>query len=78
MGAFLGVAKGSIEPLSFVEIKYNEKLKTQPLVLVGKGITFDRFVIFGFLVYIIFLTTFILNNYTKYLCLKIEVILLLN
>ncbi|NUN60220.1 MAG: leucyl aminopeptidase [Burkholderiaceae bacterium] len=42
MGAFLAVAKGSEEPLRFIELRYNGAAKTQaPVVLVGKGITFD-------------------------------------
>jgi len=42
MGAFLGVAKGSAEPPRFVILKYNgSKSKRKPIVLVGKGITFD-------------------------------------
>lgn len=43
MGAFLSVTKGSEEPPLFLELHYNGSPdKTQaPLVLVGKGITFD-------------------------------------
>ncbi|XP_005990486.1 cytosol aminopeptidase [Latimeria chalumnae] len=43
MGAFLSVAKGSDEPPVFLEIQYNGSSNTNeaPLVLVGKGITFD-------------------------------------
>src|SRR3989338_2572501 len=42
MGAFLAVARGSEEPLRFIELRYNGAAKTQaPVVLVGKGITFD-------------------------------------
>jgi len=42
MGAFLAVARGSEEPLRFIELRYNGTAKTQaPVVLVGKGITFD-------------------------------------
>jgi leucyl aminopeptidase len=42
MGAFLAVAKGSDEPLQFIVLRYNGAAKKQaPLVLVGKGITFD-------------------------------------
>jgi leucyl aminopeptidase len=42
MGAFLAVSKGSDEPLRFIVLRYNGGAKTQaPLVLVGKGITFD-------------------------------------
>ncbi|KNC95862.1 uncharacterized protein SPPG_09569 [Spizellomyces punctatus DAOM BR117] len=42
MGAFLGVARGSEEPLRFLEIIYrggNEQ--DAPVALVGKGVTFD-------------------------------------
>ncbi len=42
MGAFIGVAKGSDEPLRFIELRYQGGAKSQaPVVLVGKGITFD-------------------------------------
>jgi leucyl aminopeptidase len=42
MGAFVAVAKGSAEPLKFIVLRYNGGGKTQaPVVLVGKGITFD-------------------------------------
>jgi len=42
MGAFLAVAKGSEEPLRLIELRYNGAAKAQaPVVLVGKGITFD-------------------------------------
>lgn len=42
MGAFLAVARGSDEPLRFIELRYNGAPKDQaPVVLVGKGITFD-------------------------------------
>lgn len=42
MGAFLAVAQGSKEPLQFIELSYNGAPKSQaPVVLVGKGITFD-------------------------------------
>ncbi|PKO61691.1 MAG: leucyl aminopeptidase [Betaproteobacteria bacterium HGW-Betaproteobacteria-18] len=42
MGAFLAVAKGSAEPPKFIELHYKGAPKTQPpVVLVGKGITFD-------------------------------------
>ena len=42
MGAFMAVAKGSEEPLRFIELRYNGAAKeTAPVVLVGKGITFD-------------------------------------
>ena len=42
MGAFMAVAQGSDEPLRFIELSYQGAAKTQdPVVLVGKGITFD-------------------------------------
>jgi leucyl aminopeptidase len=42
MGSFLGVAKGSSEPLRFIVLRYEGAGKAQaPIVLVGKGITFD-------------------------------------
>ena len=42
MGSFLAVAQGSDEPLRFIVARYNGAAKTQaPVVLVGKGITFD-------------------------------------
>jgi leucyl aminopeptidase len=42
MGSFMAVAQGSDEPLRFIVIKYAGAPKAQaPLVLVGKGITFD-------------------------------------
>jgi leucyl aminopeptidase len=42
MGAFLAVAQGSHEPPRFIVARYNGAPKTQaPVVLVGKGITFD-------------------------------------
>ncbi len=42
MGALLGVAQGSAEPPRFVILKYNGgKKNTKPIVLVGKGVTFD-------------------------------------
>jgi len=42
MGAFLAVAQGSHEPPRFIVARYNGAAKTQaPVVLVGKGITFD-------------------------------------
>lgn len=42
MGAFLAVAQGSHEPLRFIVARYNGGPKTEaPVVLVGKGITFD-------------------------------------
>ncbi len=42
MGSFLAVARGSDEPLRFIVARYQGAAKTQaPVVLVGKGITFD-------------------------------------
>jgi leucyl aminopeptidase len=42
MGAFLAVAQGSAEPLRFIVMHYNGAARTNaPVVLVGKGITFD-------------------------------------
>ncbi|MBS0392080.1 MAG: leucyl aminopeptidase [Proteobacteria bacterium] len=42
MGAFLAVAQGSEQPLRFIELRYGGAARSQaPVVLVGKGITFD-------------------------------------
>lgn len=42
MGAFMAVAQGSEQPLRFIVLRYNGASKTSnPVVLVGKGITFD-------------------------------------
>ena len=42
MGSFLSVAQGSAEPLRFIVARYTGAAKSQaPVVLVGKGITFD-------------------------------------
>ncbi|WP_313075260.1 leucyl aminopeptidase [Melaminivora sp.] len=42
MGAFLAVAQGSEQPLRFIELRYGGAAKAEaPVVLVGKGITFD-------------------------------------
>ncbi len=42
MGALIGVAQGSAEPPRFVILEYNAgKANMKPIVLVGKGITFD-------------------------------------
>ena len=46
MGAFLAVSKGSDEPLQFIVMQYEGapaagKTRQAPIVLVGKGITFD-------------------------------------
>lgn len=47
MGAFLSVARGSEEPPVFLELHYNGSpdSKQPPLLLVGKGITFDRWML---------------------------------
>ena len=42
MGAFLAVARGAVEPLRFIVLEYKSaQSKGSPVVLVGKGITFD-------------------------------------
>jgi leucyl aminopeptidase len=42
MGSFLGVAQGSAQPPKFIILQIQKGKKTQkPVVLVGKGITFD-------------------------------------
>lgn len=45
MGALLGVAKGSVEPPRLIHLRYKPRakrgVKSQRLVLVGKGLTFD-------------------------------------
>ncbi|HUU50723.1 MAG TPA: leucyl aminopeptidase [Nitrospinota bacterium] len=42
MNAFLGVAKGSVEPPKFIILEYKPKKKNpDTIVLVGKGVTFD-------------------------------------
>ncbi len=43
MGAFLGVAKGSCEPCKFIVMHYqpHTPIDISPIVLVGKGVTFD-------------------------------------
>ncbi|MBC8056278.1 MAG: leucyl aminopeptidase, partial [Rhizobiales bacterium] len=42
MGSFLAVAQASAEPLRFIVARYDGAAKSQaPVVLVGKGITFD-------------------------------------
>lgn len=42
MGSFMAVAQASTEPLRFIVLRYNGAAKSQaPVVLVGKGITFD-------------------------------------
>ena len=42
MGSFLSVARGSHEPAKFLEMHYNNgDTDSPPVVLVGKGVTFD-------------------------------------
>jgi leucyl aminopeptidase len=42
MGSFMAVAQGSDEPPKFIVLRYSGAAKTQaPVVLVGKGVTFD-------------------------------------
>jgi leucyl aminopeptidase len=42
MGAFLAIAQGSAESAKFIKIEYTGGTSTQkPLVLIGKGVTFD-------------------------------------
>ncbi len=41
MGSFLSVAKGSAQPPRLIVLKYKGAAKGAPMVLVGKGITFD-------------------------------------
>ena len=42
MGSFMAVAQGSAEPLRFIVLRYEGAARGQaPVVLVGKGITFD-------------------------------------
>jgi leucyl aminopeptidase len=42
MGSFMAVARGSEEPLRFIVLKYQGTAASEaPVVLVGKGITFD-------------------------------------
>jgi leucyl aminopeptidase len=42
MGAFEAVARGAVEPLRFIVLEYKSRTTTgAPVVLVGKGITFD-------------------------------------
>ena len=42
MGSFLSVSAGTDQPPKFIILRYNGAAKTQaPIVLVGKGITFD-------------------------------------
>ncbi|MFN3570508.1 MAG: leucyl aminopeptidase [Polaromonas sp.] len=42
MGSFMAVAQGSEQPLRFIVLRYDGGTKTEaPVVLIGKGITFD-------------------------------------
>ncbi|HVT63316.1 MAG TPA: leucyl aminopeptidase, partial [Legionellaceae bacterium] len=41
MGAFLAVAKGSAEPPQLIQLKYHGGGSEPPIVLIGKGVTFD-------------------------------------
>ena len=41
MGSLLSVSQGSLQPAKLVIIKYMPMKNKQPIVLVGKGITFD-------------------------------------
>ncbi len=41
MGALLAVARGSRQPARFIILEYNGAGEEQPVVLVGKGVTFD-------------------------------------
>ncbi len=42
MGSFMAVAQGSAQPLRFIVLRYDGAAKAEaPVVLVGKGITFD-------------------------------------
>lgn len=41
MGAFLGVARGSVEPPTLSVLQYKHESATRTVALVGKGITFD-------------------------------------
>ncbi|PJD95857.1 MAG: leucyl aminopeptidase [Legionella sp.] len=41
MGTFLAVAQGSNEPPRFIDIQYQGTKDAKPIILVGKGITFD-------------------------------------
>lgn len=45
MGSFLSVAQGSDQPPTFVEMRLKSSKKTgnPPVVLVGKGVCFDRY-----------------------------------
>lgn len=41
MGAYLSVAKGSMEPLKFIVLRYKGSDRGVPIALIGKSITFD-------------------------------------
>ncbi len=41
MGAILGVGKGSVQEPKFISVEYLKGGKRAPIVLVGKGVTFD-------------------------------------
>jgi leucyl aminopeptidase len=41
MNSLLSVTAGSAEPAKFIVIKYRGKARAKPVVLVGKGVTFD-------------------------------------
>ena len=41
MGAILGVGKGSDAPSRFIVIEWKGKIEKKPIVLIGKGVTFD-------------------------------------
>ncbi|MDC9715273.1 MAG: leucyl aminopeptidase [Gammaproteobacteria bacterium] len=41
MGSLLSVSKGSIEPPKLISLSYQGNGNAQPIVLVGKGVTFD-------------------------------------
>jgi leucyl aminopeptidase len=41
MNALLAVAQGSVEPPKLIELHYNGNNDSQPVILVGKGVTFD-------------------------------------
>ena len=41
MGALLGVSRGSKQPAKLILMQYKGAGKDRPIVLVGKGITFD-------------------------------------
>ena len=45
MYCYLGVSRGSAEPPKFLEVEYRGAgASDAPLAIVGKGITFDRYV----------------------------------